>query len=392
MQIILNETIQAAPTEVYRAFTNATLLGQWLANNAKILGRAFLLHWNTGYYASGEFTALEPHTRITFTWQGQHDPAKTDVEVLLTLEGDGTRLQLTHTIPDGESAHFERDWRDALDSLKAALERGEDLRLMRRPMVGLFPAVLEAARAAKLGVPMTQGIVVEGVVEGLSAQQAGLQKDDVIVELDGKPVTDYSSFQGAITGHKAGDTVQAVFYRGSDKHTVDLTFSPRVMPAAPATPAALVEELRTQHETLNAELDTLLTDVPETVLAARPEETEWSVNENLAHLIWSERHTQMTIWGLAGYNDEFAWPNNGAIHLAGALAVHGTAAALAEALKREEQATVAIIESLPPSVMENKLNFWRLAQTALGLLPHTREHLTQMREAIQAVRAKAATA
>src|SRR5205085_11969576 len=120
-----------------------------------------------------------------------------------------------------------------------------DLRVARRPMLGLSGgAPLEAERAARLGVPVTEGLWLDGFLEGMGARAAGLQKDDVLVSLGGQPVNAGTSLASLLQGHRAGDRVPIDFYRGTERHTVTVELSARPMIQPPASAEELAREVR----------------------------------------------------------------------------------------------------------------------------------------------------
>ena len=62
------------------------------------------------------------------------------------------------------------------------------------------------------------GALITEVNEGTPAEDAGLRKDDVVTEVDGKPVTDGIALIVAIRTHQPGDTVEFTVVRdGSEK-------------------------------------------------------------------------------------------------------------------------------------------------------------------------------
>jgi uncharacterized protein YndB with AHSA1/START domain len=391
--LTFTQTINVSPDLVYHAFTNAMTLRRWLCDNAQVQGRvesSLFLSWNRGYYAVGEFTALEPDKRVAFTWHGRKEPAPTHVEVAFAPEGDGTRVELKHSGVGLEPAweetrtQFKIGWKTGLENLKYMLETGMDLRVVRRPLLGIMPMSLDAEAARRLGVPVQEGLRLDGVQDGLAAANAGLQAGDVMVSLDGKPVVDFLTLMAAVGSHRAGDTVDVTYYRGSAKRTVSLVFSPRPMPEVPAGPAELAETLRSTYAELDAELDALVAGAPEGYLSRRPAPDEWSANEVLAHLIHTERIHQVTIWLTVGGDDSLWWPDNNYTHIAGALAICPTSTELIKELKRAEAATVAMAAALPVSFMKQKASFVALSTMLTGETPHTRGHFEQMRRAIAA--------
>jgi S1-C subfamily serine protease len=52
-----------------------------------------------------------------------------------------------------------------------------------------------------------KGVLITGLISDAPADRAGLKVDDVIAEVDGKPVTELKGFVDTIRGHKPGDTI-----------------------------------------------------------------------------------------------------------------------------------------------------------------------------------------
>ncbi|EAQ81242.1 S1C family serine protease [Blastopirellula marina] len=105
-----------------------------------------------------------------------------------------------------------------------------------KPYLGV--ALLPASAVAQLNL---QGALIGEVVEGSPAANAGLQPTivteqgieemgDVIIAVDGKPVTNHSDVVGQLIQHKVGDTIQVTIIRGAgtdnaEKLDVDVTLS-----------------------------------------------------------------------------------------------------------------------------------------------------------------------
>ncbi|MBZ0284496.1 MAG: SRPBCC domain-containing protein [Anaerolineae bacterium] len=385
-------SVNAPSALVYRAFTNATALREWYADNAQVDARvegALFLSWHIGYYVVGNFTALKPDEHVAFSWHGRGEPYATHVDVHLDKSGEGTQVTIRHSgIGEGEgwaqiAQQFRGEWESALENLQSVLETGLDLRLMRRPMLGIYPSLLDAATAERLSIPVKQGLLLDGVLDGLGAQAAGLQIHDVIVKVDGHSVTDWPSLQMVITPHKAGDVIAVEFYRGSQKQTVQMKLSGRPAPDVPATVEGLVERLTATQRTLDSELDSLLADVTETEAAYNPAPNEWNIKEVVAHLIWTERFNQMWIWGNIGGDDSIPWPDNNRAQLEPLLAVYPTMAELVAELKRAEAGTIAAVAHLPAAFMSRKSSYLRLAQAVTSSAEHSRQHFAQIKAAAQ---------
>jgi S1-C subfamily serine protease len=63
------------------------------------------------------------------------------------------------------------------------------------------------------------GIVVQGLVAGSPAMQAGIQPGDVIVQVDGTALDANTRLSDIIARHKPGDTVKITVQRGGSQRT-----------------------------------------------------------------------------------------------------------------------------------------------------------------------------
>jgi hypothetical protein len=65
-----------------------------------------------------------------------------------------------------------------------------------------------------------EGLLIGGVVEGRPAAKAGLQADDRIVTIDGKPIKNIQTYMTILGGRKKGDTLEVGILRDGKKKTV----------------------------------------------------------------------------------------------------------------------------------------------------------------------------
>ncbi len=392
--------VSATPAETYRAFTRSVALREWLCDgattDARVGGRAYFW-WNSGFYASGAFTDLEPERLVAFTWQGKGEPAETRIEVRLGATGDGTTVTLVHAgLGDGpEWDRMRREategWQEGMENLQSVLETGQDLRFTRRPMLGILLNDFTAGIAAQLGVPVTAGTRVADVVEGMGAQRAGLQKDDVVVSIGGKPATNWPEITTALQGRRAGDTVEVEFYRGAEKLAAHMVLSPRPIPDIPATPQALAEAVQASSIQTASGLTVCFEDVSEEEASRRPAPSEWSALEVVAHFVLAERETQTWITDLI--NDDERWADryqnstNVPARIAALTGMYHGIEAMLELLKRSQAETVGMLALLPPDFVAHKGAYWRLSRDLLAqTVEHLQEHTAQIRSAIAAAR------
>ena len=72
---------------------------------------------------------------------------------------------------------------------------------------GINIADLDNETAKELGLNIFQGVHVESVVDGGAAQYAGVLPDDVIIEINNRPVKSTPDLLEVVGGAKEGDTV-----------------------------------------------------------------------------------------------------------------------------------------------------------------------------------------
>jgi uncharacterized protein YndB with AHSA1/START domain len=389
------QTVEAAPAQVFHAFTNATALREWLCDGAMVVphrdGRIHLW-WVSGYHTTGDFTKLVPGERVAFTWHGKGEPSQTRVRVSIAPEGTGSLVTLAHRdVGTGKkwidaADAIERGWKVGLENLKSVLETGQDLRFTRRPMLGIVPDSLTTEAAVRLGVPVSDGILIGGVVEGMGASAAGLEKGDVIVRVAGMETPDWAGLQAALGGLLAGDTVDVVYHRGAEKAKTAMTLSARPIEEPPATAGALAATVQASGEDFLARLDAVLEGASDEQAARRPAEGEWSPMEVLCHLVLSERfihdHVTQLVGGFEDWTDD--WPGNLDISHAGLLAVHTSLWGLLEELRRSRAETWAILAALPDGFVARKGSYWRLAYGLVEGRIHDDGHLAQIQEALAA--------
>ncbi|MBX6395644.1 MAG: trypsin-like peptidase domain-containing protein [Alicyclobacillaceae bacterium] len=93
-----------------------------------------------------------------------------------------------------------------------------------RPILGITAMSLqELPLGERPNVPVDYGVVVGQVSAG--AESAGLRPGDVIVQVDNQTVRNVSDLRKVLFTKKPGDTVAVTFYRGSEKHTVNVKLS-----------------------------------------------------------------------------------------------------------------------------------------------------------------------
>lgn len=89
-----------------------------------------------------------------------------------------------------------------------------------RGWIGLSIQDLTPELAQSFKLPNNKGALVADVIKGGPAAQAGIQRGDIIVDYEGKPVEDASSFRNEVAITPVGQEVKLTVLRGGNKQDV----------------------------------------------------------------------------------------------------------------------------------------------------------------------------
>jgi serine protease Do len=98
---------------------------------------------------------------------------------------------------------------------------------IERAYVGIGAADVTPAIVANLDLVVDEGIIVTLVDEGSPADVAGLQPEDVIVELDGQPISNSGDLLSILADTSPGETVIVRFYRDGEEMEAEITLTER---------------------------------------------------------------------------------------------------------------------------------------------------------------------
>jgi len=135
--------------------------------------------------------AIEDHTDLT-------------LRIRSHLEGDTVRLTV---IREGK----EREFRVTLGSIPGRSQEQKRSLKETEERLGLRVEPVTPELRRELGAPSTRGMAVAEVVPGSPADRTGLKKGDIILEVNGRPVDDITSWQNVMEG--AQNTVVLLVWR-----------------------------------------------------------------------------------------------------------------------------------------------------------------------------------
>jgi uncharacterized protein YndB with AHSA1/START domain len=386
--------VNATPKMAYRAFTNSTSMREWLCDTATAephpKGRMYLW-WRGDFYSSGHFLELEENNCVKFRWFANIDPAPTEVTVNFISKDGGTLVRLDHEFPDDPSwkkigETFRENWVDSLENLKSVLDTGIDLRIANRPMLGIAPGDFTEEQAVALGIPVREGLRLDGLVPGMGAEKAGLQKDDVLVGMSGKPITsDFNTLPLAIAGKKGGDTIEVVFYRGPEKKTVMMELTKRPMPDVSFKPVELAKQARELVQPALADLEKSFEGFTDEQAMKRPEPNEWSALEVIAHLILNERFNSTFLASLMDGNEaQFdGGGNNITPQVESVVRANPSIKQMLDLLRHTVEEVLIYTELIPEEFAANRGSYYRYGSILVQPNFHLGSHTQQIKDALE---------
>ncbi|MHB1023527.1 MAG: S1C family serine protease [Acidobacteriaceae bacterium] len=125
-----------------------------------------------------------------------------------------------------------------INTAKAVLSDFAKYGQVRRPSLGIVTLSVGPDLASQMGLPADYGVLIQRVIPGGAADQAGLRGGnqkaylgnvpvyiggDLIVGIDGQEVTSAQDIAQIMNGHSAGDTIRITIYRGQRRMDIPVT-------------------------------------------------------------------------------------------------------------------------------------------------------------------------
>ncbi|TVS08075.1 MAG: PDZ domain-containing protein [Phycisphaerales bacterium] len=112
-------------------------------------------------------------------------------------------------------------------------------RLSDRPSLGVVLADPDPVLLEHLGIEPGSAVLIQSVIPGTPAEQAGLQSNDLVIEVNGQRAGDVDRFRAKINERKAGEPVRLKIVRRGERREVTVTPQERARPRGPAVDLSL---------------------------------------------------------------------------------------------------------------------------------------------------------
>ena len=111
-----------------------------------------------------------------------------------------------------------------MSTVEAALEHGGSI---ARGYLGVEIQPVSQDIAENLGLKSAAGAIVDKVMPGTPAAEAGLKTGDVITKLNGKDIAEASDLTLQVGMLKPGEKVELTYMRDGAEKTADATLAPQ---------------------------------------------------------------------------------------------------------------------------------------------------------------------
>ena len=103
------------------------------------------------------------------------------------------------------------------------IEEGE----VTTPYLGVLTTDLSPEDAGRFDLPVDSGALVEQVVPGSPAREAGVRKGDIITAMGDARIVSYGDLLGALRDHEPGDRVTLTIFRNTEEKKLEVTLGER---------------------------------------------------------------------------------------------------------------------------------------------------------------------
>ncbi|HEX9153447.1 MAG TPA: PDZ domain-containing protein, partial [Candidatus Saccharimonadales bacterium] len=146
---------------------------------------------------------------------------------LVNLEGELIGINTAIASGDAQNIGFAIPINDVKSLIKSVSEKGK----LERPFMGVvyIPITADIAKQYNLGksqgayVPPSSLVGQDSVVDGSSADKAGIKEGDIITKINGEVVDEKHSFTSLLGKHEVGDVIKVTIVRDNKESVVDVT-------------------------------------------------------------------------------------------------------------------------------------------------------------------------
>ncbi len=106
----------------------------------------------------------------------------------------------------------------AMDVALQLIETGR----VEHPFMGVSSTTIDQATASQFGLPVSRGALVQFVEPGSPADRAGIQRSDIIIEMDGRDIRGVEDVFAGVRARKVGETAKLTVVRADMERVIEV--------------------------------------------------------------------------------------------------------------------------------------------------------------------------
>lgn len=130
---------------------------------------------------------------------------------LVNLQGELIGINTAIATPTGSYAGY--SFAIPVSMVKKVMDDLLEYGQVQRGLLGIRITDMDATMAERIGMDITQGVYVNNINRGSAAEEAGIQRGDVIIAVNGYPINSVSELQEIVARNRPGKEVEVEFNR-----------------------------------------------------------------------------------------------------------------------------------------------------------------------------------
>ena len=142
---------------------------------------------------------------------------------LVNLEGGLIGINTAIASPTGSYSGY--GFAVPANLVRKVVEDLMEFGVVQRGVLGVSIRTVDGALQRERDLNVNKGALIDNLLDNSAASAAGIEIGDVIVEVDGTPISSSSNLQEAIARHRPGDKVEIVVDRGGREKSFTVTLN-----------------------------------------------------------------------------------------------------------------------------------------------------------------------
>jgi Do/DeqQ family serine protease len=138
------------------------------------------------------------------------------------VDSKGLLVGITSAILSPSGAYAGNSFAIPVTIVKKVVDDLREFGQVQRALIGVNIIDVDSEEAKKQNLNEVKGILITRIIEGGSAQGAGMKENDVILKFDGQSVNTVAELQEQVGRHRPGDKASVTYLRSGKENTVNV--------------------------------------------------------------------------------------------------------------------------------------------------------------------------